>query len=485
MSQNGDNQRVQGQQKEDQQQGYQDDWSSAFDHLLSHDDGDQGNMNGVTNNPFSPYQILVHPSQEQTSTFTVPAVGTGSSRTNTFLPHPVQNQPTIATSSIQTTYPTSHPPMNSINNPTTPTATPLLQSTSLVAASATSASSPAPTSDTVSLTGTDADEGQGTKEKAACERKRNREKQRRNDVNQQFTDLTSLLKSIEESEDKEYEVESVEVGIEGAKKQRLGKGFYGRTGPTNRIDLIARTIVVLEHLWTESRERSDEIKSLKHQLNQAKNEIAKTKSDAATSSAQNKPQMKEQPMMMMVPMMMPSNPSCGGGSQSTMAMQNPMQSFMGQMSQQQQQQQQQGFMPFPFMPPHQGFMHMQNPVSSMAMPQGIQVQQQQQYHHHQQQQAPQQRSIEQQSVQQLQAQGPHIAPMNIAQGLANNVQPGSSSQGEDQAAQNVPIPASSSGAPLAPDSPNAGIQPSASEEAKQSGDESGGLGSNNNLAHCA
>ena len=121
------------------------------------------------------------------------------------------------------------------------------------------------------------------KEKARSERKRSREKQRRSDVNQQFSELAELLFKIEGSEEDEEE----------KKKQRLGGSVVSRTASTNRIELIARAIGVLNHLHEKNLERAKEIKELKSQLEEAKQEASKAKSDAAASSAQSKPEGKQ------------------------------------------------------------------------------------------------------------------------------------------------------------------------------------------------
>lgn len=89
--------------------------------------------------------------------------------------------------------------------------------------------------------------------KARSERKRSREKQRREDVNKHFGDLSQLLRHIE-SEDEE------------------GSKWIPVTtvGPTNRVDLIARTIVVLERIHKVSTERKQEILDLNKQLEDMK-----------------------------------------------------------------------------------------------------------------------------------------------------------------------------------------------------------------------
>ena len=93
-----------------------------------------------------------------------------------------------------------------------------------------------------------------SKAQARSERKRSREKQRRSDVNKQFNDLTKVLRQIE--------VEEAEDDC--SSKPRLA------FSATNRVDLIARTIVHLERLSHLSKKRKTEMESLQQQLDLAK-----------------------------------------------------------------------------------------------------------------------------------------------------------------------------------------------------------------------
>lgn len=86
------------------------------------------------------------------------------------------------------------------------------------------------------------------KTQARTERKRSREKQRRSDVNRQFADLSQLLRRIESEE-------------EGRTSLPLSSA-----GPTNRVDLIARTINIMERTHELSKKRKTEIASLQKQL---------------------------------------------------------------------------------------------------------------------------------------------------------------------------------------------------------------------------
>jgi hypothetical protein len=91
------------------------------------------------------------------------------------------------------------------------------------------------------------------KAQARSERKRSREKQRRSDVNHQFADLTALLNDIEAEEAEEDHTVA-----------RLA------FSPSNRVDMIARTILHLERLRAVNKRRKREVDSLQVQLDQAK-----------------------------------------------------------------------------------------------------------------------------------------------------------------------------------------------------------------------
>lgn len=96
------------------------------------------------------------------------------------------------------------------------------------------------------------------------ERKRSREKQRRNDVNKQFAELTEVLKNIER--------EAQEVGRNDDAYGSVSTmmAIAASTGPTNRVDLIARTIVHLERLNRTAKKQRLEISSLRKQLENTK-----------------------------------------------------------------------------------------------------------------------------------------------------------------------------------------------------------------------
>lgn len=96
------------------------------------------------------------------------------------------------------------------------------------------------------------------------ERKRSREKQRRNDVNKQFTELTEVLKNIER--------EAQEVGRNDDAYGSVSTmmAIATSTGPTNRVDLIARTIIHLERLNRTAKKQRLEIASLRQRLEHTK-----------------------------------------------------------------------------------------------------------------------------------------------------------------------------------------------------------------------
>jgi hypothetical protein len=96
---------------------------------------------------------------------------------------------------------------------------------------------------------------------ARSERKRSREKQRRCDVNRQFTDLTTVLKQIETEEAAEdHSTSSSTWGV-------LPRVAFSAS---NRVELIARTITHLERLNASNKRRKKEIDSLQQQLDLAK-----------------------------------------------------------------------------------------------------------------------------------------------------------------------------------------------------------------------
>lgn len=99
---------------------------------------------------------------------------------------------------------------------------------------------------------------------ARSERKRCREKQRRSDVNKQFADLTQLLQRIDAEE-------AAAASDEGKESSTAATSRGVVTfNPSNRVDLIAKTIMSLERLHECSKKRKLEIASLQQQLEEAK-----------------------------------------------------------------------------------------------------------------------------------------------------------------------------------------------------------------------
>merc|ERR1719162_252754 len=96
------------------------------------------------------------------------------------------------------------------------------------------------------------------------ERKRSREKQRRNDVNKQFQELTEVLKQIER------EAQEMGRGDDSYGSLSTMMAIAASTGPTNRVDLIARTIVHLERLNRTAKKQKIEINQLRDQLENTK-----------------------------------------------------------------------------------------------------------------------------------------------------------------------------------------------------------------------
>merc|ERR1719506_2793604 len=123
---------------------------------------------------------------------------------------------------------------------------------------------------------------QGSKHAVRSERKRSREKQRREDVNKQFTDLTDVIKKLEADELKIHqellkEQEDLELLEQGSTNKRPRTAGVPRPytspvcvlppfSPTNRVDLIARTILHLERLSHVTKKQKTKIASLEEQI---------------------------------------------------------------------------------------------------------------------------------------------------------------------------------------------------------------------------
>ena len=162
------------------------------------------------------------------------------------------------------------------------------------------------------------------KAQARSERKRTREKQRRLDVNSQITDLTTLL----------LKVEGDEEGDGGVPKGQSSNI------PSNRVDLISRTIAVLSRIHNENKKRGREVLELKAKIEEMKKRQEAAENEARNSAralAQqqmnvkpNEQKQQQQPVFMMVPMMV-SPDSLPNATQSgfmPQAIQMPMQMQM-------------------------------------------------------------------------------------------------------------------------------------------------------------
>lgn len=134
---------------------------------------------------------------------------------------------------------------------------------------------------------------------ARSERKRTREKKRRCDVNAQFADLTTLLRRVEEED--ENEDDDVEKRVTSS-------------NPTNRVDLIARTIYMMERIHEGNIKRRKKISKLQQDIMDAEK-----RAKVAEEKLQKVKLDGKQQMMMMVPMMVPSsNGSSSSGCLSIM-----------------------------------------------------------------------------------------------------------------------------------------------------------------------
>jgi len=123
------------------------------------------------------------------------------------------------------------------------------------------------------------------KARIRSERKRSREKQRRSDVNTQFADLTALLKKIEAEDEPDEESR---------------KSLLALSTSSNRVDLIVKTIAILNRIHNENRKRKRTIDELKEELKETQK-----RADDAMSKLEEKsqPSEKSDHVMMMVPMM--------------------------------------------------------------------------------------------------------------------------------------------------------------------------------------
>lgn len=276
------------------------------------------------------------------------------------------------------------------------------------------------------------------------ERKRSREKQRRNDVNKQFAELTEVLKMIEreaqEQERKEDSYASVSTMM----------AIAASTGPTNRVDLIARTIAHLERLNRAAKRQRVEIRTLKDELERTKKageEMAEKLKDVMFSQQHQSQAYAPYPQMLAAASPSPAGaPTAAAPSVAPQVMAAPM-SAAGQRMPQQQQQQlpQQMPMMMMMMPPsnaagtsgtnvstqqqQQRFMMvMPHPGSQVSMPgmqQMMQPMQQQTFMAQSQQQQQQTQVIQQQQHQHIAPAPPQQQQQSTAQGNTTGGKTGS------------------------------------------------------------
>lgn len=146
---------------------------------------------------------------------------------------------------------------------------------------------------------------------ARSERKRSREKQRRSDVNKQFATLTDLLRQIEGGN---TDLFATPVWTEAS------------FSPTNRVELMARTIHVLQALDRSHKKQKTRVRELEQQLEQAQKAgeeaaaKAKEKMMAPMQAGQNQ-------VVMMVPMLLPGGGAAPGSAPAAAAA-HPQMAFM-------------------------------------------------------------------------------------------------------------------------------------------------------------
>lgn len=141
---------------------------------------------------------------------------------------------------------------------------------------------------------------------ARTERKRKLEKKRRSDVNRQFAELQATLRGIESDDP----------------NQVSGLPSYS---PSNRVDLIGRTISLLKFMHGERKRLKSDVKDLEDRLERAQKagEEAAAKAKDAVMAPQA---MGNNKVVMMVPMLIGGGNNSAGGGVSMMQpwMPNPM-----------------------------------------------------------------------------------------------------------------------------------------------------------------
>ena len=137
------------------------------------------------------------------------------------------------------------------------------------------------------------------KAQARTERKRSREKQRRSDVNKQFEQLTTVLQRIEGETHSAAAAASYAV-------------ISNSSAPSNRADLIARTVGLLNSLHESNKRSKVELQECREQLERAQKagEETAAKLKESMMAPQNVGGNK---VIMMVPMMIGGSPGGEGG----------------------------------------------------------------------------------------------------------------------------------------------------------------------------
>ena len=110
-----------------------------------------------------------------------------------------------------------------------------------------------------------------SKAKLRSERKRTREKQRRDGVNRQFSELTKVLKRLELEEREEADRKSrLANGSDSSRSASLHSVRLPFIAPNNSVDLISCAIVHLQHLHRLSQRQQEDINRLEESLENTK-----------------------------------------------------------------------------------------------------------------------------------------------------------------------------------------------------------------------
>lgn len=138
-------------------------------------------------------------------------------------------------------------------------------------------------------------------------RKRAREQQRRKDVNTKFDELVAVLKRIEEKHREHQKEKTTAVTTDAAKSLFPPPSTPCAISiPNNRVDLIARTIQVLEALSNERQSLLNRTEELDRELKRAKKAGEETAAKLKEAMTQPVSAGRNQ-MLMMVPMLVNNN----------------------------------------------------------------------------------------------------------------------------------------------------------------------------------